>query len=112
MENRCEATESEIRESIVCAPKMTCWCVPAGPHYHGRARRSHGNKFIWHLQAWDIEFRAQRLLIVGGQTPLLDVPDHADDLRQPRGPVHVDALADRILVGEVLPGKDFVDHDY
>ena len=40
------------------------------------------------------------------------MPDHADDLRQLIEQVQVDALAERILVGEILLGKDLIDHDH
>ena len=114
-------------ESMVCAPKMTCWLlicalrwrmeskktrgsVPSSHHY-GRSRRSHGHKIVWHLQAGDVEVRAKRLPIVGAQTPLLDMPDHADDLRQLVEKLQVDTFADGVLVGEIFLGEDFIDHD-
>ena len=112
---------------MVCAPKMTCWLLicalmsPDGiekPAKYLVARTTTAEpegamatKVVRHLHAWDVEVGAQRLLIVGGQPPLLDVADHADDLRQLSESVDVDALADGILMGKIFLGKDFIDHD-
>ena len=52
------------------------------------------------------------MLIVTGQAPLLDVPNHADDLRQLIGLGQVDPLADGVLVGKIFLGENLIDHDH
>src|SRR5262245_28447603 len=45
------------------------------------------------------------------ETPLLHMPNHADDLQPVSVAPDTDAPTDRVSVGEILAGKDFVDNN-
>src|SRR6185436_8769679 len=57
-----------------------------------------------------VELRLKRFLVVRIETPLVHVPDYADDPQRVAVAYQVDALADGVLVREILAGKDLVNH--
>src|SRR5438477_8559444 len=88
-----------------------------GPDHQERAAASGyiGHVVVGHLQAGQVELRAQGLREVGVQAPLVDVADHADDLhaRSVGGEiqrVQAKRLSDGVFVAEVLPRENVV-HD-
>src|SRR5271156_38322 len=49
---------------------------------------------------------------IGVQAPMLHVADDSDNLRLSIHDADVDALADRILIGEIFARETFINHDH
>jgi hypothetical protein len=81
-----------------------------GPHRPPGAVRRGRHYLVGNLAQRDVDLRADLLEVVALEAPVPYVADDADHLVVGVDEIHVNPLADRILVGEACARQLFVDH--